>query len=124
MPWQVKRNEELGFIEVAYTGSVTINEVQEATTEALSLATGIGPHFFLADLSDALSRLSVRDIYAMPEQWEAARATRSNRLACVVPQGAVPAEDLRFYENVTHNRGWKVQVFEARAAAVNWLVTP
>ena len=122
MPWQVKKNEGLGFIETVYTGVVTKKDSQDATAETLSLATGEGPHLFLSDLSEAQSKLSVMDIYVIPDEWEAAGASRDNRLALVVSERSAEPADVEFYENVTNNRGWNVRVFGDRQAAIDWLV--
>ena len=122
MPWQVDRNEELDLIESVYTGPFTMKDVRDATAKALSLAIGNGPHLFLSDISGAHSELSVMDIYALPDQWEAAQSNRSNKLAVVVSGESLNPGDLQFYENVCKNRGWNVRVFEVRQAAVEWLI--
>ena len=121
MPWQVKSNKELRVIEVVFTDTVTQEDVQDATAQALTLAAGDGPHLFLADLSDAHSMLSVQEIYAIPDQWDAARPHRNNRLALIVP-GWAGKPDVRFYEIVAINRGWNVRVFDARPVSINWLI--
>jgi len=120
MPWQVERNPELGFIDVVYSGVVTNKDAQDTTAKALCLATGDGPHLFLSDLTDARSELSVSDIFELPKLWSAAGASRRNRLAVVVPEGAARPEDSRLYENVANNRGWNVRVFGTRQAAIEW----
>lgn len=121
MPWHVKKNENLGFIEIVYTGALTKKDSDDSTAMALSLATGEGPHLFLSDLSGAHLKLSVNDLYTIPHQWEAARAGRNNSLAIIAPQKTVSPEDSQFFQDVIYNRGWDVRLFETRQAAIDWL---
>ncbi len=106
-----------------YTGVITKHDSDAATAEALSLATGEGPHLFLCDFSAAKSALSLANLQQAPDLWEAARASRNNRLAIVVPITAAKPEDSQFFEVVANNRGWKVRVFGARQTAIDWLMT-
>jgi hypothetical protein len=112
---------ELGLIDIVYTGSITNQTHLEASAEAISLAKGEGPHQFLVDCTNAVSRLSAANIYDIPKLWESVESNRHNRLAIVVPEDAPIQNDAQFFESVTTNRGWNVQLCESRELAIAWL---
>ncbi|MHC4117100.1 MAG: hypothetical protein ACYSWO_06300 [Planctomycetota bacterium] len=121
MTWKVEFNDEFGFIETVYTGKLTKQNKQDSTAQALALARGDGPHLFLADIQDAELELSLFDLYDIPGEWDVAGATRRNKLAVVAREGGRLWQDLKFFETVCRNRGWKVGIFSGRQDAIGWL---
>ena len=55
MTWEVKINAEFGFIESVFKGTITKQDSTDVIVEALTLATGDGPHMFLTDVLNAES---------------------------------------------------------------------
>ena len=86
MPWRVDFNTEWGCIHVVYSGTITKQDVSDATAKALALARADRPNLFLTDLLDADPRLSTIDLHAIPNEWQAAGANRANKSAIVVPE--------------------------------------
>lgn len=122
MAWRIEEDEEQRFVELSYTGQLTLQDARDSTTAAIDLAIREGLTLFLADISGAEARLSIFDIYSFPDQWAEAGANRNMRMALVGPGGAISGEDARFYENVAVTDGWDVRVFNARREALDWLL--
>ena len=121
MPWNVKLNAELGFIQTVFNGTITNQDSKDAIAEALALALKDGLHMFLTDVLDAESQVFIWEIYDIPSQWESLGASRKNKLALVVPKGGRMWEDARFYETTCRNRCWQVTVFSQHQEAIDWL---
>ena len=105
MTLEVKFNDEFGFIESVFKGTITKQDSTDVILAALSLATGDGPHMFLTDVLNAESQLSAFDIYGVPSEWEALGANRMNKLALVAPTGGQLWKDADFYVTTCRNQG-------------------
>ena len=121
MPWRIEKNEELGFMEIVYTGTITNKDVRDATAKVLSLTNPDRPNLYLADISGARFKLSFMDILNITSQWEEAGRNKRGRVAVIVSEETMKPEDLRFLETAARNRGWNLRVFEDRQAAIEWL---
>jgi hypothetical protein len=124
MAWRVGFNTRWSCIHSVFSGPVTTQDSDDATVEALSLARGNVRHLFFTDLMSAESRLSIFDIYYIPEKWLAAGASKANRLVLVAPAEGKLWDDVRFYEHRCCSRGWDVKAFSCRQRAIDWLTSP
>lgn len=122
MTWSVEVNEKLNIVHIVYKGSISETETAEATKKALELATHDG-QLFLADLTEAEVLHSTIDLYNQHKLWETLGSNRKNDLAVVIKDDDAIWEQLKFFEAVSKNRGWKVQLFTDRQKAIDWLTT-
>lgn len=121
MPWSVEFNAEQDLIETVYTGRVTKEEVQTATSKAFELAPKDRPSRFLTELGDIDLEHSVVDLYHLPKDWERMQFVRWNRMALLVPSAIAIMRDLQFFETTCLNQGWQVKIFTQRREAIAWL---
>ena len=122
MPWRYDIDPVQQIIKVAYTGDITKHELSESASEFIALEENKGLNRFLVDTTEMLSVSSLMDVYDLPaNQYVDEDADRLGRVALIPPKSSQAKEAVRFYETVCQNRGWMVQVFEERQAAIEWL---
>ena len=124
MPWSVKPYPELGLIETVYSGRITDDDIKASTMKAIAVSNESGIGKFLSDLTDVETHdLSTLKLYEQPEHWKGLRAKGKNRLALIVPDSKEIINAAAFYETVSRNRGWNVQIFSERQEAIDWLLS-
>ena len=122
MPWHCDIDPVQQIVELTYTGDITKRELRESASECIALEENKGLIRFLVDTTEMLSVSSLMDVYDLPvNQYVEENADRLGRVALIPPKSSRVKEAVRFYETVCQNRGWMVQVFEERHAAVEWL---
>lgn len=121
MSWKVDLDAENGFIHTVYSGTVTKDDILASTTQTLKMISGKGPQKFLSEWIDSNSKLTTTEIFAIPDEWEAAEANRGSVLALVVPDNPDSLRDAKFYEDTCVNRGWRVRIFTQQNDAIEWL---
>ena len=122
MPWTYEHNQTLQLVEVVYKGYITASDLRESTSEFIALEKEKGLNRFLINTTEMKLDSSLMDIYKLPtEQYIEENADRQGRVAIVPPTCPRTKGAVRFYETVCKNRGWIVQVFSERQAAVDWL---
>ncbi len=125
MPWRYEHNETSGIVEVFYTGNITAQDLRQSTSELIQLEKRDGLNRFLVDAS-AMSLdadTSLIDILALPaRQYLDEEADRQGCVAVFAPEESNAIDAVRFYETACKNRGWLVQQFPAREAALRWLM--
>ncbi len=122
MPWSYEVDPVQHIVKVAYTGDVTKHELRESASECIAMEEKKGLNRFLVDTTEMKSVSSLMDLYDLPaNQYVEENADRLGRVALVPPKSPKAREAVRFYETVCQNRGWMVQVFEKRHAAIEWL---
>ncbi len=82
-----------------------------------------GVHAVLIDATDLESVASITDVYDLPRQYDNSGGSRSTRIALVSPRLPAAEKVTQFYDNVCNNRGWRVQPFDTRDEAVEWLTS-
>ena len=121
MPWTVEYAPERGWVVVTASGEIRDEDARAQTVEALYLvahhrATGI-----LIDYADALSEVSLAELYWLPDYAAEVGVPWGIRVAVVLPQRQYRLESFQFFELVCNNAGWDVKLFEPKAAAEDWL---
>ena len=106
---------------ITAAGEIRDEDARAQVVEAFYLlgqnrATGI-----LADYSDAISEVSLAELYWLPDYAAVIGAPWDNRVAVVLPRTPYRLESFQFFELVCNNAGWNVKLFESNAAAENWL---
>lgn len=128
MGWRAFVHPTLPIIETQYADAMTPQDLHAAVAETIRLAIETGHRLFLGDCRALRQAPSTSDICTMFEAIErtglAHEAREAMVLPEVVPPGSDVAENLRFFEDLAVNRGFHVQVFSDRQAALDWLVSP
>lgn len=122
MTWTIKQNEQSGIMEIAFTGPTTGRDLKEATSKAIGLSKELSATKVLIDVTRMKVLASTLDIYYLPEiQYVEEGLDRRVRIALIQPDTLREKNDVRFYETACVNRGWRVQTFSGRDAAIGWL---
>lgn len=128
MSWSAFVHPTLPIIETRYADAMTPEELQAAVAETIRLAMETGHRLFLGDCTALRQAPSTSDIYTLFEAIERTGLAHEAREAMVLPETVPPgsdvAENLRFFEDLAVNRGFRVQVFADRQVALEWLVPP
>ena len=123
MTWCVDYKSDLGFIQVVYTGLVTLDEFKKSTNEVISLSKNHKTNRVLIDDSKLEIAVSTSEIYKLPLFYDDVNANRKSKMALILPTSPQAREDVQFYETVCRNRGWFIKSFNERREAIDWLVS-
>lgn len=122
MPWRVEYHEAQEIVEIAYWGRTDVTDIRDGTLEAIRL---VKMHRVTRGLVDCLEQTKtapVPDLYDLPKMYDEEGLTRRIRIAFIEPSTPQLHELAEFYENVCVNRGWQLESFIARDAAIAWLL--
>ena len=122
MPSDVTYNSKLRIIEIVHSGTLTVQNLEKSTSEAMALHKELGVNAVLIDTSNLESVESLIEFYDLPRQYEEGGASRAVRIALVMPETSAAREAAKFYDNVCNNRGWQVLPFEMLDDAIEWLM--
>ena len=81
-------------------------------------------HLVLVDYSDALSEVSLPELYWLSYNASSLGLPWDVRLAVLLPRKRYRIESYQFFELVFRNVGYNVKLFKERTAAENWLAPP
>jgi hypothetical protein len=116
MPFTMKYIEDEGYLLLEHHGDVSPEEVREARTALLARD---NPGRVLIDWRDASGVPPAADFYFIINETRVARPTR-NKCALLTPEASKSMAE--FVENACRNRGFPIQAFTDRAAALRWLM--
>lgn len=122
MPWTVTFIAEPGIVETTYAGRLTTEELRDAVTATLALASERRTNRYLGDCTGLEHSSSASDTYALTRFYETLPIDRLSKEAILLPASEDAERDMRFYETTTRNRGFNVRVFRTRQEAISWLV--
>jgi len=118
----VTYSDEIDSVVVTYVGFASPEEIQETIRDALALAVERQCRRFLVDASELQHRGgTLVDTYELPQVFEHFPDIRKYKDAIILPRRHAEAQDLKFFETTTRNRGYNVRVFSDRRSAVDWL---
>ncbi|MCB2178835.1 STAS/SEC14 domain-containing protein [bacterium] len=125
MSHKIAFREDSNILATIFDGKVTPNEVEEVVVENLNLAIQYQTNLFLVDCRNIEDESS----FAIENYETGVLLTKlSQKLpghlkdALIQPISPLAAENLRFFETVTRNRGLNVRLFETEEAALAWLL--
>jgi hypothetical protein len=121
MPWKVGYAPETGRVVVTASGEIRNEDASAQAVEVLRLAKRNQASVVLVDYSDALSEVSLPSLYGLPDYYSQIGVPWNTRVAVVLPRTRYRLESYQFFELVCQNAGYNVKLFEARAAAEDWL---
>ena len=121
MAWDVTMNNETGFIEEVFSGTVTIQDISDAMAKILTFAQIDTPLKFKVNVVDANIDISVIELFKLPGTWDDLGFGRGNSMCVITGGSSEQTEALLFLETVSINRGWNVKVFTSEKEAIQWL---
>ena len=122
MPSDVTYNSKLQIIEIMHSGTLTVQNIEKTTSEAMALHKELGVNAVLIDTSNLKSVESLTELYDLPRQYDEGGVSRAIRIALVMPETSAARDAGNFYDNVCHNNGWEVRPFERLHEANEWLM--
>ena len=120
MPWTCEYNPKSGFIETIYEGQLTDDDLEAEDVYSIQLAIKNKTRMFLVDLTKYQGNITASGIYEIPGRYDE-RMTRPAFFAVIEPEIRDFDADVHFYRTVCTNRGWTVEVFKSKDAAIEWL---
>ena len=116
-------SREIDCVVVTYEGEATPEEIQTTIRDALAMAVERQCRRFLVDATELEHRGgTLLDTYELPQDFEHFPDIRKYKDAIILPRRQAEAQDLEFFETISHNRGYNVRVFTDRQSAVDWLM--
>jgi hypothetical protein len=121
MPWRVEYAPETDMVVVTAAGEIRNEDATAQAAEAIRLAKQHLASLILLDYSDALSEVSLPSLYGLPDYFSRLGMPGNARLAMVLPRTRYRIEIYQFFQLVSRNAGYNLELFEAKAAAEEWL---
>ena len=121
MPWRLIHLESEEVVETVYSGAVTAEELLAAIRANVAAGQARGVKRFLSDCRPMDAGGSLTDVYELPAVYESLGAGRDWKEAILLPVRPAAEDELRFYETVSLNKGFRVRIFDSRVAALAWL---
>jgi hypothetical protein len=123
MPQKTEYDAEKGMIVLTYSGKVTIEEVREATVQAIAMQKEGRTDRVLIDAMTMTAWPSLADMWHLVESYPQLEAPRRTRLAAIRPQVPDKTDVSGFFETVCKNRCYNASAFHTREDAEGWLRT-
>ncbi|WP_152532213.1 hypothetical protein [Leptolyngbya sp. Heron Island J] len=122
MPFSVRYNSEFNAVETIFKGIINEADMQAQMLESCAIAAKYAASYAISNFTAATLRVSIVFIYDMPELCERMGGNRPVRLA-LINLNQENDEMIGFYQLVSQNRGWNVQIFSNTQQAKAWLLT-
>ena len=123
MPQKTEYVAEKGMIVISYSGKVTIEEVREATVQAIAMQKEGRTDRVLIDAMTMTAWPSRVEMWHLVESYSQLEAPRRTRLAAIRPQVPDKTDVSGFFETVCRNRCYNAKAFHTREDAEGWLRT-
>ncbi len=122
MPWKIIIPADLPIIETHYLGDLTRADLFDAARETLALGKEHGRTLFLGDCTELTAGPSVFDLYYLAREISVNNASHALKEAVILPNMSAFLENIRFWETIGRNHGFRVQIFRERKTALEWLI--
>lgn len=122
MPYTIEYLKDEGIVEILAVGKLTIEDYIKLIEDAVEVLLKKNTRLLYFDTSDLSASIKPTEILSIPELWEGIGVSRTNKLAVLIPKDEALHEDIRFFENVSRNRGWQVKLFDKKDDAFKWLL--
>jgi hypothetical protein len=122
MSFTVKYNPELSIIESVLVDNLTSKDLRMHEAQSIALAMKNKANRFLSDATAATIKVSISDLYNLPEFYQDQGLRRPVLIAVLSPTSEAGKKLVDFYETVCLNRGWTVKIFDERQEALDWLM--
>ena len=121
MSWTVEYAPERELVVVTASGEIRDEDARAQTVEALYLFEQNRAAGILADYSDAISEVTLAELYWLPDYAAVIGTPWNIPVAVVLPRKPYRLESFQFFELVCSNVGWNVKLFDSKATAEDWL---
>jgi hypothetical protein len=121
MPEKTEYAAEKRIIIITYTGNVTIEDVKEATANAIAIQKERQVYRVVNDASDITAGPTISEVWALVQSYPEIGAPRRTRLAAVRPVVPDKADVTGFFEVICQNRCYNAKGFHTREAAEEWV---
>jgi hypothetical protein len=119
MKWEFHYHNDLDYLEVIVSGTLSNDELNQMAVERWNELKKSNCKKILFNFTQITNILSTVELYHRPEQSEKIGVLRTNHTAAVVPE--VYLQDFKFMETVYQNRGFDLNVFINREEAIDYL---
>ena len=123
MVWSIDYQDDFQIVELRFSGETSGTELKKAAAARIEFGREKAASRFLINAADLVAQRSeILDVLDIPTKLYAEKGMdRSSKIAVVQPADPESQWISEFYENASVMRGWTVDVFADRAAAVAWL---
>ncbi len=124
MPWSATTAAEGTYIDVAFSGAVTIGDFAQAYNQVTSLAESTGLKRVIMDLTAVTQNLaSISEIFFEVNRRRTSTGSHvALRRAVVLPGNRELAEKAHFFVTASVNSSFQLQEFADRQSALAWLL--
>lgn len=122
MPFTIQHDPGPGIATLAFSGTITNDDLVRSSVECIALQKATGCLRYLIESASWDLAASSVDIFALPtREYPKAELDRRTRIAIAQPTNERAREAARFYESTCRNRGWNARVHPDRESALAWL---
>jgi hypothetical protein len=121
MAWRFEREDRADFFRLVAEDHITLDDVLAQTREGIEIVRANRLRGGLVDYSRAVLKISLYDIFKLPDLFDALRAPRSTKVAVVVPSDPQNMHKFTFFDEVANSRGYKVRLFWEASSALGWI---
>ena len=122
MPFTIHHDPGLGIATLAFSGTISNDDLVRSSVECIALQKATGCLRYLIESATWDLAASSVDIFALPtREYPKAELDRRTRIAIAQPTNERAREAARFYESTCRNRGWNARVHPDRESALAWL---
>lgn len=114
-------DEKTTVLFLSVEGMVTKNDFIQVSTETVKHIINHNTNRLVVHMSEIQSDMSLADIYDVPRIYESLSLPRTLKIAFVIPEDFDRSSDMEFYKSVCRNLGYRVHIFTAQHAAIEWL---
>ena len=119
--WQIEHMERDNILHVKVTGEMTEDQVVRHVSDALAVAAAHGCTRFLVDHREMIPLVPIARLYGLPGVFEGVGLRRTHRLGVLYSPSTGHGEEYKFFETVSVNNGFQVQLFTRDSEAMAWL---
>ena len=121
MPWKVEYGPEKDMVVVTATGEVSSQDGRDQAEKASRLLKENQSTLVLVDYSEAMSEVSLPNLYWLPDYFSELGAPWHARIAILLPRTGYRMESYQFFELACKNAGYTVKLFAEKGPAEDWL---
>jgi hypothetical protein len=121
MPWEVTYKPEREMVVVTAIGQVSGQDGKDQADKAVRLLQENRATLVLVDYSEAMSEVSLPDLYWLPDHFSALGAPGHARIAVLLPRTGYRMESYQFFELACKRAGYRVKLFAETGPAEDWL---
>ena len=123
MPYEIKYNKELNYVEVISFGEFTVDDYELQIEEVAQFGRKKNSFRFLVNNTQLVNTASITDIYKIPKFYRTSFPEIELKIAALFSETTGSKESISFYENICVNQGINVNTFFYKDEALRWLLS-